>query len=82
MGGIFLKFHLYFGKENIKLKELSCYCKIVQSEVQQLGYFSGKIWIRIEFKKQNVSIKRNDESDNTFLITKNTLHCKGGNAFR
>lgn len=50
------------------MKELSCYGKIVQSEVQQLGCVSlGKIWIRIEFKEQNVSIKRNDESDITFL---------------
>lgn len=48
---------------------LSCYGKIVQSEVEQLGCVSlGKrIWIRIEFKKQNVFFKRNNESEKNFL---------------
>ena len=65
----FLNFTYNFEKKHKIERVLSCYGKIVPFEVEQLGCVSlGKrIWIRIEFKKQNVFFKRNNESEKKFL---------------
>lgn len=49
----FLNFTYNFEKKTHNWKSLSCYGKIVQSEVEQLGCISlGKIWIRIELRNK------------------------------